>query len=1766
MKNLILRITQNGKISHQTLPTDQVTVLKAQPNTYYEVLGENGLPLNPVEQGENWQWLQADGQNPALVVENYTPPSINEPTNSNSINSLSETTTKSATTLATEVSVSKVALLGGLGALGVGGIALGLSKGGKSNEGASNNQAPSSRNNSLENLDATRKTENNLKENKNNEAGKSAEQPSTTSSKFETRSVENSIGEESKTSSVSNETKSNITEGGSDVATQSSAGSEKIEKISAENNVSEEVSSLPTSNEIEHSSMKESNDVAVQPPVESEKIETNSAENNVSEEVSSLPTSNEIEHSSTEENNDVVAQPSAESEKMETTSVENSISEEASPSSITSETENNTTESDVDIAVQPSIDSEKTDDSTATNKVDETAQIEPETENVQGNVLNEVIQPAPIISFNKITEDNIINRAESITKIEVSGTVQNARNGDTLVLQIGEAKYPTTIENGQFNTPVSGLALANHRSISATIQDAKGNLTDYQQSHSYKVQTLLPTPSLDLDDITGDNVINKAEAAGKITITGIAQNIADNTEVIVACGCPMCASQKELTTTVKNGKFSVEFDGSNLVADGHHIITARVTVTDEAGNVAESTDMQSYSLALVDPTATLVWDSITSDNIINKEESVHSITLSGQIQHLKEGEKATVSIYIGSEMLTADVVNNRFSIDVAATKLASNPKLEAILQVSDNAGNQSKFSVPHSYRYDAEIEAPTITIDPINQDKVLNQQKSLEQIKITGSLQFEADIDPNYTKVNVILNGKTHSATLSGKHWEATIAGSELAANQGQNTITVQAEIRDTAGNTANGSSSKTYEIDTVLPTATISLNDIDNITNEGTTTISGKVTGEFKNGDVATLTVNGKNYTAETNESGAFSVAIHNSELIQGNHQVSASITLRDTAGNEFTATSEPVSYNLAPVSTSEPEPTISETTPTAPESTSENSEVSSTEENSSITEESTTPTAETTQTSATEDTSPKAVETTTETEIVTETPVEVAKPIENPPSKPKASIQFDHIEINGDMVNGQSEVPAGYTVATGKVNLPKEKDFAVGQNTRLLKKITVKIGDKSYEAKYNPDDTTFKVLIDNTDLPYLQGKTISYTLDTGDKILNTLYSLFKRADNTYGVDGYFVPDLDGSHLQHDSGSPLASGTFNSQSAVVSVEHKVTVGSVIKGTVGGSAKVGDTVVLKVGEKNFETEVKQSDKGLIFEQEIDPSLLAKQERVEAQLKSGSEVLANADYMYSHAPETVSSAFVTAHQREERSKLPYFLNALMYGDRGIAYLNMAGFDATKKGVIKYHFAEQPSPEFRHLPHSYESFSETKRSVVRNALNEISKVANVEFEESNNGYEGGGIAYNISRNMGKAAGWSSFNGPVTLHTGALSLRLVTHETLHSLGLKHPFDEKINLPKVEDNIMATAMSYTGGTGARDGMAVYDLAFLHYRFGVNPTRRTGDDVYRFKPLNIHSKDPDLDVYIWDGGGVDTFDASDQKQAVNVDLTPGSWIYSGYKTQNFLIDSGNGGGLREVDPYEYFNKSREEIVIQGGQKILVVNDSNGGYNQGQAFIGYGTQIEKLIGSDYSDTLTGNKADNVIWGGKGNDTINGGEGNDYLDGGLGEDKLSGGLGNDIFVVDNAKDTVIELAGQGTDTVHSYINYTLPDNVENLHLYGAAKEATGNDLNNEIIGNAADNVLKGGKGVDTLTGNAGKDIFVFSDLLSVDSVTDFTLGEDKIGLSKDIFTNVQKDNVLQHIKYEQTTGHLSYQKTDNELVHFATIKAGLTLDEASFVLI
>jgi Ca2+-binding RTX toxin-like protein len=135
-------------------------------------------------------------------------------------------------------------------------------------------------------------------------------------------------------------------------------------------------------------------------------------------------------------------------------------------------------------------------------------------------------------------------------------------------------------------------------------------------------------------------------------------------------------------------------------------------------------------------------------------------------------------------------------------------------------------------------------------------------------------------------------------------------------------------------------------------------------------------------------------------------------------------------------------------------------------------------------------------------------------------------------------------------------------------------------------------------------------------------------------------------------------------------------------------------------------------------------------------------------------------------------------------------------------------------------------------------------------------------------------------------------------------------------------------------------------------------------------------------------------------------------------------------------------------------------------------------------------GNTLANVIDGNAAANVLNGLDGNDTLNGYGGNDTLYGWGDADSMTGGVGNDLYYVDNIGDKVIEVAGQGTDSVNAQISYTLAPNVENLTLTTTATiNGTGNTLANVITGNAAANVLSGLAGNDTLNGGNGNDVLV-----------------------------------------------------------------------------
>ncbi|WP_283206757.1 beta strand repeat-containing protein, partial [Methylobacterium iners] len=302
--------------------------------------------------------------------------------------------------------------------------------------------------------------------------------------------------------------------------------------------------------------------------------------------------------------------------------------------------------------------------------------------------------------------------------------------------------------------------------------------------------------------------------------------------------------------------------------------------------------------------------------------------------------------------------------------------------------------------------------------------------------------------------------------------------------------------------------------------------------------------------------------------------------------------------------------------------------------------------------------------------------------------------------------------------------------------------------------------------------------------------------------------------------------------------------------------------------------------------------------------------------------------------------------------------------------------------------------------------------------------------------------------------------------------------------------------------------------------------------------------------------------GGFDTADYSAGDDQVVVDLVQriglkgeaaGDLLTNiervvGTRFADTLIGSGTGsmlvggagadrlfGGIRD---YADYSTSGSAVTVDLGAGTGAGGDAAGDALQG---------IGSILGSAFSDHLTGNEGDNILAGGLGADILDGGSGNDTadygtnlsgltvnltagtasdgdsltgienvvgtgfndtligdagenrlvgglgndtVDGGAGGDLMIGGLGNDVYVIDSVEDILIEEVDGGIDRANTNLSsYTLGENVEYLGYIGTSNfVGHGNDLANIFYGSAGTEIFYGYDGDDKFQGSLGADNF------------------------------------------------------------------------------
>jgi serralysin len=261
---------------------------------------------------------------------------------------------------------------------------------------------------------------------------------------------------------------------------------------------------------------------------------------------------------------------------------------------------------------------------------------------------------------------------------------------------------------------------------------------------------------------------------------------------------------------------------------------------------------------------------------------------------------------------------------------------------------------------------------------------------------------------------------------------------------------------------------------------------------------------------------------------------------------------------------------------------------------------------------------------------------------------------------------------------------------------------------------------------------------------------------------------------------------------------------------------------------------------------------------------------------------------------------------------------------------------------------------------------QQAAARRAFAAWSDVADIRFVEVEESAEQAG-QIRIANSAAPPTAWSYLPAPgaeggdVWLHPGLYttaadgsnSLFTMIHEVGHAIGLKHPHQGPG--PTLAGNIDAvgnTVMSYrsfvgdgTGGAYTNDFFpttpGALDIAAAQHLYGVNEGTRGGDTTYRWAP------DERLFQTIWDGGGEDTIDWSNQDGAAVIRLGAGQW-------------SALGPPLRTA----------------------------AGSDDRTVRIADGVRIEHAIGGRADDRIVGNAADNRLQGGGGDDVLRGRGGGD----------------------------------------------------------------------------------------------------------------------------------------------------------------------------------
>ncbi|HHG8787401.1 MULTISPECIES: Ig-like domain-containing protein [Citrobacter] len=511
---------------------------------------------------------------------------------------------------------------------------------------------------------------------------------------------------------------------------------------------------------------------------------------------------------------------------------------------------------------------------------------------VTGTQVIAVDTQAPLLSMDSIAVDQILNAVEHNASLALSGKT-TAEAGQTVTLTLNGQTYTALVTNeGTWALTVDAAdvqALANgDHSLTVSVSDKAGNAADF--SDQLTVDTTAPI--LTVNPVAGDNILNDDEQDVAQLISGMANGAAPGDVVTVQFG------DQTFTGVVQaDGSWSVGVPASlfNSMSNGQHTIT--VTVTDAAGNTSTAThDVTLNSLAVG-----ITVDTISQDNVLNAQESMQPLTLSGA-STLTDG--STLTVMLNNIAYTATVNGGVWSVQVPVSDVLNlaNTLYHVTVSGTDATGNSGTTSA--SFLVDTAL--PQVVINHFATDNLVNHAETQSDQILSGRVIHAAAGDT----VTVQVGGKSYSATVENDlSWKVTIPANDLQ-HFGDGDLTFTASVTNSHGNTGTGD--RDISINASLPGLrinTLSGDDIVNAIEHHQDLVVSGSSSHLAAGTLVTVSINNVNYQAVVSSNGGWQIGVPASDLQNWNAgQLTVTASAQDGWGNPVSV-DHPVELDLEPV-----------------------------------------------------------------------------------------------------------------------------------------------------------------------------------------------------------------------------------------------------------------------------------------------------------------------------------------------------------------------------------------------------------------------------------------------------------------------------------------------------------------------------------------------------------------------------------------------------------------------------------------------------------------------------------------------------------------------------------------------------------------------------------------------------------------------------------------------------------------------------------------